>query len=60
MISIVPKNESDLNGVIHLFPKIKVKCANNGGKDVNFPCENAININKDSHYCSDSLDGEWM
>ena len=47
-----PKNNSDINGVIHSISGIKVTCDSTSPAEDNSKCTNAITINHNYHYCS--------
>ena len=57
----LPINDSDINGIIHKYPKVKVTCDSTTAAQRGYECNNAINPSKDFHFCGRRDDyNQWM
>lgn len=56
---ILPKNDSDINGIIHKIRNINVTCVAKSYQQLSSVCWNAINISHDYHFCSGSGSSQW-
>ena len=52
MFRALPQNESDINGLIHQYPMLPVKCISSSQYSAQYQCHNAINPSEKYHFCS--------
>ena len=57
---ISPKNNSDIYGIIHKIPNLKVNCSAKSSQQTSSTCWNAINPTHDFHFCSGSESDQWF